>query len=979
MLTFNSKFAAELKKGKSDPTTIMHLQESIFFDEKALQADWIANSSENNVDYTPSPPVIGDVILASDTPPDEENLTGNTWSYLRQVVYVESLRTIDITNIHWQSFKQNAGVKDLGIVKGYFKKSTHGEAWTAKCSIWDSAKTMQYGSTIAVSVTSTSGEWLSFDFSSQEIDIADSTEYWLKFEAVIEYLSWIDGDTFVQQKYQNTNVYADGQFDRTGSSPGTDLGDLMFEVSFIGDYYQPNGHITTDNFDLGSVPTVNGEWKIGDVVPSETSLTYEGWSSATGVFDIWNEYFQTGSYPSARQGFASCIVGDDLYMFGGYDGSGLLNELWKCDLSSVGKIWTQLTSGATTRDNTTLVADGGKLYVFGGWNGSTGLNDLYEYTISTDSWFLNSPSGTPPAARRGHIAVVVSGKMYIHGGLTSVHQKDIHIYDISGNSWASLTSGNTERYGHIAEVSGGKIYVYAGWNTSTGALNSVEEYSISGDSWVNKTSGGTAANLRASVLYNDKIYVYGGNTGSGRLSSTFEYDISGDSWTTVKSGATARSGHAGVLHGDKMYILGGYDGTAEIADLWSYGTLGGDAVSLGIVVDGDAITDLERYYRVRASFTSNPVRDKTPILSSITADFAEYLKIDKLKTMSALTTTIDLFEESTISQMTITLALTAATSNWMAVKKPRNKRVKMFIGFNAEGFTENDFEKFYFGSVAAADITSNDEVKISVEGFAKDWKEDIPNSWEDAGDDITWTNEHPIDVMLDIYRQYLPVRDSALVLSSFDDVKAEILDWVVTRTITDNPIEGKKLLEELRKLMSSFFIPQPDGSVKIKRWDPNEAAVSSITDLQLMSKNYKGNYRKIINRLYVYFDWSGSGDDTGDFNDVLADTRAGSKADYGKWETETIKDKWTKSAQITQIQDRSTKLLDRYEDPPPLLPVTVDLKNLAIEEGDIIEVTTKRAPSTDMSGISAKRFQVVKRQINWQKKTLDWELLAVTG
>ena len=59
------------------------------------------------------------------------------------------------------------------------------------------------------------------------------------------------------------------------------------------------------------------------------------------------------------------------------------------------------------------------------------------------------------------------------------------------------------------------------------------------------------------------------------------------------------------------------------------------------------------------------------------------------------------------------------------------------------------------------------------------------------------------------------------------------------------------------------------------------------------------------------------------------------------------------------MEDRSIKLLDRYEDPPPLLPVMVDLKNLVIEEGDIIDVTTKRAPSTDMTGISAVRFQLV--------------------
>ena len=111
----------------------------------------------------------------------------------------------------------------------------------------------------------------------------------------------------------------------------------------------------------------------------------------------------------------------------------------------------------------------------------------------------------------------------------------------------------------------------------------------------------------------------------------------------------------------------------------------------------------------------------------------------------------------------------------------------------------------------------------------------------------------------------------------------------------------------------------------------------------------------------------------------MPDARPDSKADYGKYETKTIIDKWTRSAELSQVEDRSEKLLDQFEDPPPLLPVVVDLKNLAIEEGDIIEATTKRAPSIDMTGITAKRVQVVKKQINWQGKTLSWELLAVEG
>ena len=802
MLTYNSKFAAELKKGKSDPATLVYLQDSIFFDEKTLQADWILNTSENNVDYTPSPPALGDVELLL---PD----------------------------------------------------------------IWD--------------------------------------------------------------------------------------------------------------------PTLTDA--------------------------------------SAGRGRHSAIeYNGKMYVFGGYSG-GITNHVREYDIS--GDSWSNKTSGATARIQHSAIEYNGKMYVFGGYTGSVNLNDVRIYDIAGDSW----SSGTSGATIRAqHIGVEYNGKMYIYGGQNAgSHINTLFEYDIAGDSWTQLTSGPGGRSKSVAIAYGGKIYVHGGFDGVTGKFDEIWEYDIIGDSWTQLASGGVARIGHTAIEYAGEMYIFGGTDATWVITNPWKYDPVSNTWLQLTDGSSLREGHSAIEYNGKMYIFGGWDTSIYRKDIWSHdmgysssghittnnfdlgsvptapgewsigdvvpagtsltyeawssstGLFAGEEIYLGFIVDGDAITDLKRYYRVKASFVSNPLRDKTPILSSIIADFAEYIKIDHSIGLTSLTTTIDLFEESTISQMTVTLALTKVTSNWMATKKPRNKRVRIFIGFRADGFTDDDFEKFYFGTVANADITSDNKVKIFVDGFPKDWKENVPDVWEDSGDNVVWIDEHPIDVTLDIYRQYLPVRDSALLLSSFEEVRAQIPDWRVSRTITNDPVEGKKLLEELRKLMSCFFIPQPDGKTKLKRWDPNEAAVLTITDTQLMSKNHKGNYKEITNRLYIYYNWAGTGDEAGDFDAVFPDVRSDSRDDYGKFETKVIKDKWTGSAQLSQVQDRATKLLDRYENPPPLMPGVMDLKNLAIEEGDIINVTTKRAPSTDMTGISDVPFQLVKKQINWQGKRLSWELLAVTG
>ena len=63
MLTFPAKFAAENAKGQNDPAYLVKLLKSEVFIESTAQADWAANTLESQVDYTPTPPDAGDVIL----------------------------------------------------------------------------------------------------------------------------------------------------------------------------------------------------------------------------------------------------------------------------------------------------------------------------------------------------------------------------------------------------------------------------------------------------------------------------------------------------------------------------------------------------------------------------------------------------------------------------------------------------------------------------------------------------------------------------------------------------------------------------------------------------------------------------------------------------------------------------------------------------------------------------------------------------
>ena len=63
-----------------------------------------------------------------------------------------------------------------------------------------------------------------------------------------------------------------------------------------------------------------------------------------------------------------------------------------------------------------MTSMGSRLFVFGGGNGSSVLNDLYEYNISSEEWRLIQSSDTLPTPRAGHGFVSALGKLYVFGG-----------------------------------------------------------------------------------------------------------------------------------------------------------------------------------------------------------------------------------------------------------------------------------------------------------------------------------------------------------------------------------------------------------------------------------------------------------------------------------------------------------------------------------------------------------------------------------
>ncbi|KAK2952184.1 putative Tip elongation aberrant protein 1 [Blattamonas nauphoetae] len=151
--------------------------------------------------------------------------------------------------------------------------------------------------------------------------------------------------------------------------------------------------------------------------------------------------------PARVYSHSACIIGDDMYIFGGatteqivqYDDRGIIGDLFKFHIPS--RTWTKIPAlgdHPCSRFMHTAVVHNGNMIIFGGQS-LIKLNDLWEYNPQANRWRSLSTIGTIPAPRSGHVSVLVGNKMYIQGG-TSIRNKkqaDLHVLDLTNTVYST--------------------------------------------------------------------------------------------------------------------------------------------------------------------------------------------------------------------------------------------------------------------------------------------------------------------------------------------------------------------------------------------------------------------------------------------------------------------------------------------------------------------------------------------------------------
>lgn len=316
--------------------------------------------------------------------------------------------------------------------------------------------------------------------------------------------------------------------------------------------------------------------------------------------------------PKQRSLHSGVVIGDSFFVFGGYDGSSRLNELHRFDFPS--SAWSHVIpsggSAPSPRDRLAACALQQSMYIFGGYDGTNRVNDLWRFDVSRNAWScIDSPSALP-SPRHSHSLCAHNDKLYLLFGYDGNYKSDVWEFNPVRKTWVAIAARGPvpkPRYRSAVVAHNDCLYVFGGHDGSK-HLDDLLSLNLKTFTWTlvepnlptaavgpyrAVTPLATAPPLprdsHSAVLYGDSIFVFGGSSGAAR-NDLYEYRIDLNVWIELQASESrqpvsdesprtvhstdgtiaARFCHVAAVHKDCMYVHAGYDGQNRLADLKSF-------------------------------------------------------------------------------------------------------------------------------------------------------------------------------------------------------------------------------------------------------------------------------------------------------------------------------------------------------------------------------------------------------------------------
>ncbi|KAJ1147306.1 hypothetical protein NDU88_000187 [Pleurodeles waltl] len=168
----------------------------------------------------------------------------------------------------------------------------------------------------------------------------------------------------------------------------------------------------------------------------------EGACNVLYAFDVgtqkWSTPKVTGTVPGARDGHSACVLGKNMYVFGGYEqlADCFSNDIHRMDTGCYS--WTLIAAQgqpACWRDFHSATIIGRKMYVFGGRadrfgpfhsNNEIYCNRIRVFDTDSNTWQESPPTPQPPEGRRSHSAFAYNGELFVFGGYNARLNRHFH-------------------------------------------------------------------------------------------------------------------------------------------------------------------------------------------------------------------------------------------------------------------------------------------------------------------------------------------------------------------------------------------------------------------------------------------------------------------------------------------------------------------------------------------------------------------------
>jgi len=200
----------------------------------------------------------------------------------------------------------------------------------------------------------------------------------------------------------------------------------------------------------------------------------------------WARPEVTGDIPGQRDGHSACVIGDFMFVFGGYEENieRFGQDVYRLDLNTfTWKLMQCKGEAPVHRDFHTATAVGKLMLIYGGRSSDNAYNmvtDFYSnkityYDTEFSTWCSPSVQPPLPSGRRSHSALALdNGKMLIFGGFngrTKEHKNDLWMLDTGTWSWSKINtfgaSPNPRRRQALIRV-GERLFLFGGTSPYTG-------------------------------------------------------------------------------------------------------------------------------------------------------------------------------------------------------------------------------------------------------------------------------------------------------------------------------------------------------------------------------------------------------------------------------------------------------------------------------------------------------------------------------